>query len=362
MTPENQHSGIVDLTKEETNELLRRPIRREWTDFTESQLQIRIQIARKWSDWLIYADSTLSEELREMCISYPMWKFYRGESSTTIKRAYGACNFVENDYPCVRTITAFIGRTCDGISVDPGDDMIAVGRWNETQLDNIRMNDSPGIFADPLGFWICVTDALNGKSQDESQDKYPDQDISTDMETDKSNGEEKVPVPLFLTIEEKAELSARPVRNEYTAFTEDQLRMRIQIAQKQHKWLLNADQSMSPEFREIYMTRPMWKFYINAGKTVIKRVYGVCKRMNGTLAMRTVACFIGMTNDKNHRGGSLNRLPTPYNDTLGGVPVDETVAIDRWEPEHLAYIQLNDAPGMFADPLGFLLAVKNHAK
>jgi hypothetical protein len=67
---------------------------------------------------------------------------------------------------------------------------------------------------------------------------------------------------------------------------------------------------------------------------IIKRVFNTFSEIE----MSTVSCLIMCTNI-----------------TMDGTNVDELIKIDNWNDDDIGRIRLNDNPGIFIDPLGYVL-------
>ena len=108
--------------------------------------------------------------------------------------------------------------------------------------------------------------------------------------------------------------------------------------------LLEADDTLTPEARSIYERYPMWKFYLCHGTP--KRVFGI-------------AC----TDPDDTRLATITAMSWMNNYTLGGTPAEEMQALDRWPDEIVGNLQLPlyNSAGIFLDPLGFLLPLRDNA-
>lgn len=149
----------------------------------------------------------------------------------------------------------------------------------------------------------------------------------------------------MLTDAEREELKARPISEEWTEFTEEQLKVRVGIAEKYCQFFLDNDHDASEEAKQQYRDWPMWCFYRDTSGGNPKRSYGVCTYADGTAGLHTVSCHIAFTND-----------------IIGGTPVSQLTKVDRWTADDLVSIQLNSSPGIFADPLGFMILLHSHAR
>jgi hypothetical protein len=158
--------------------------------------------------------------------------------------------------------------------------------------------------------------------------------------------ENKTPVddaddPAGLTPAERQELKDRPLTTAFRDYTEDQLVLRISAAQKISRLLLANDSSLTPEMRAVYEALPTWAFWEYPDTNIPKRCYGVLTYDDGTIGAHCVTCMLGWTND-----------------TVGGTPASSIRQVARWSDEQKLRIQANNAPGVFCDPLGWLLLLR----
>jgi hypothetical protein len=116
--------------------------------------------------------------------------------------------------------------------------------------------------------------------------------------------------------------------------------LRKEIAKKVEEYLNEIDPDLPPEFKKIYETYPRWKFYMDKNKNTIKRAYGVCRYDDGEYGLHTTSCHIFFTND-----------------TIGGTPISSIETIDDWTDSQKEIIALNNCPGGFFDPLGWMVFV-----
>ena len=149
---------MADLTETEKLELIERPISGKYMDFTESQLKIRIDIAKKYCDLFLHEDVTLEEKYKEIYQKYPMWGFYKSEDGSSIHRIYGVCLY--DDEPdktwgahTATCLTMFTNLTLGG---RPVAELKQVDQWSDNDKARIQFNNCPGIFCDPLGFLIVL--------------------------------------------------------------------------------------------------------------------------------------------------------------------------------------------------------------
>lgn len=142
------------------------------------------------------------------------------------------------------------------------------------------------------------------------------------------------------TLEEQAELDARPVSTEYVDFTEAQLVIRVQIAKKIHDHVMREDADMPSWARECYAECPMWGFYTNADfATSCIRVYGAM--------------------EDGHAHAEISRFGCT-NNVVGGVLRADLQRVDRWSEAQKQALQLNNVPGWFLDPIAFVCWIQEN--
>ena len=145
------------LTIEEKNELKERPISISLNTLTPDQFEIRKDIAKKFCEFFLENDDTLTSKHKEIYNKYPMWKFYQTIDDEIPKRSYGVASTKEGK-DVLYTATAQImmvnytvgGTLCENLKV--------VDQWTENQIDKINLSENPGMFIDPLGFMIALSD------------------------------------------------------------------------------------------------------------------------------------------------------------------------------------------------------------
>lgn len=143
------------LSPEQRKELADRPFGTQFTDFTESQLNMRIEIGKIFWNLMSEMDSSLTEEMKAIYEKYPLWAFYTDEDEVVIKRSFGV-GVYENGHPCLHTMTCMIMFTNETVGGTPVENVIRTDRWNADQLDRIKLNNAPGMFCDPLGFLVAL--------------------------------------------------------------------------------------------------------------------------------------------------------------------------------------------------------------
>lgn len=139
---------------------------------------------------------------------------------------------------------------------------------------------------------------------------------------------------------ELAELMTRPVTRAGYDLTQDQFERRLTIAMKMNYSLIADPNAI--DFAPMAYTRcPIWGFYRNTDRGGALRVFGAFEGADGIVYMHTVAA-----------------RPGSFSYRLGGTPIDEIAPyrVDRWSPMTLLRLnEITPAPGIFTDPLGFLL-------
>lgn len=148
----------------------------------------------------------------------------------------------------------------------------------------------------------------------------------------------------LLTLEEKNEIKERPISPHLNTLTPYQFEIRKSIAKKFCEFFLENDDTLTSKHKEIYTKYPMWKFYQTIENKTPKRSYGVASTKDGKYALHTGTTQIMMVN---------------Y--TLGGTLCEDLEVTDRWTPNQEEQINLCRSPGMFIDPLGFMIAINDNA-
>jgi hypothetical protein len=171
--------------------------------------------------------------------------------------------------------------------------------------------------------------------------------MSQTAETIKSDGEQVAQdvKPPELTAEENAELTARPITQEFRSFTREQIELRRSIGRKWNEFFMRVDTTMSESIRKCYAEYPPWQFYQVRGGTQMKRIYGICEYQDGTFGAHTVTCMMMFTND-----------------TVGGTPLRDLEPILELSDAQLASACFNNAPGVFCDPLGYMLPLVEESR
>lgn len=141
-----------------------------------------------------------------------------------------------------------------------------------------------------------------------------------------------------LTNEEQKELSERPVTHDFVNFTESQLNLRKIIAKKFFEHAM-SNLEIGDSLRKIYEKKPIYKFYESDG--LPKRAYGVGILQDGTEIVDTATAMLMLVND-----------------TIGGTNMNELKEVDNWTKDHLSRIMSCGSPGIFIDPIGFILLLE----
>jgi len=144
------------------------------------------------------------------------------------------------------------------------------------------------------------------------------------------------------TADELAELEARPIdpaRRE--DFTDAQFAVRLALAKRLCAHLTSgADPTMGDWARRIYNRMPMWACYSSLpdGEGLIRRVYGVCRT----------------TNDNEECVHAVSAMMV-FNNRVD-VPVTEMES-NRIERVYASRVLHTSTPGLFIDPLGYLMFI-----
>lgn len=141
----------------------------------------------------------------------------------------------------------------------------------------------------------------------------------------------------------KEELKLRPPSSNFIKLTPVQYALRQSIAQHICQDFLEEDSTLTDDFRRMYRAFPMWQVYKDKESGLIKRVYGVAKNTKGQDVLHTATCHISFVNL-----------------TVGGTPAESLEPVVLTEAD-LARIQLCSSPGVFCDPLGFLVVLEQEA-
>jgi hypothetical protein len=148
------------------------------------------------------------------------------------------------------------------------------------------------------------------------------------------------------TAAEYEEIRLRPLQSAFTVFTPEQLTVRKNIARKVCiSFDTTARNENQSEWTTGFDTHPRWKFYNSESGP--RRVYGYLfdpdnNRLTGLHAVTARAGWV--------------------NDVVGGVSVDSVTEVENWTDVQIARLTASvlfaiPCPGMFIDPLGFLLAM-----
>lgn len=127
------------------------------TKFTADQLKLRTKIAQDMCQGFLDNDDTLTDEFRELYKAWPMWKFYQTKETKMPRRSYGVA---VDKAGGTRLLTAsamlmWVNYTIGGT---PAADLEPVDAWTKEQIDRINACGNPGMFLDPLGFWVALED------------------------------------------------------------------------------------------------------------------------------------------------------------------------------------------------------------
>lgn len=142
-----------------------------------------------------------------------------------------------------------------------------------------------------------------------------------------------------LTPEEKQEIAERPLQNPAIvySFTPEQIKTRQEIGKFLTKKTYQDALQSNPNLAPAYLTHPPYLFY--SGR---KRLFGILETEDGVMRAHTVKAMIMLNNQ-----------------TVGGTPLSDLQASDRWSQEDYDFITsgLVPTPAVFTDPLGFMFLV-----
>ncbi len=139
-----------------------------------------------------------------------------------------------------------------------------------------------------------------------------------------------------LNEEFEEELKARPITVEWTDFTNEQIDRRRACGKEIFDNFMEKDTTMSPEVIDMYLRCPLYLFY-KSGEC-IKRAFGV--HDTGTKRMATFTSMVIMNN---------------Y--TIDGTDVEDMEPVEYWSAADKVRMACNPTPGIFADPLAFLILI-----
>lgn len=141
----------MELTSEEQLELSTRPISPEWRDFTEDQIKTRVEIGKKFMEYIIKDDITMEPWAKEIYTKMPMWGFYIDPKFRVRRRVFGALKQSDST-PGVHAASAHFLWTNYVIGGVPINELERIDRWTEEDKMFFKGNNCPGLFLDPLGF------------------------------------------------------------------------------------------------------------------------------------------------------------------------------------------------------------------
>jgi hypothetical protein len=141
------------------------------------------------------------------------------------------------------------------------------------------------------------------------------------------------------TDNETAELKSHPMGPDWIDYTKQQIRMRQEIGKRMCRYFNEIE--MSIELKSIHEGHPMWKFYIDKNG-IPKRIYGMHNDNGNWKAYTASADFLSTSKSE------------------GEIPLSDLTSVDEWSEAHLNMIRMTAAPGVFLDPLGFLLLIRAH--
>ena len=148
-------------------------------------------------------------------------------------------------------------------------------------------------------------------------------------------------LPYWHSDEHREELMARPLHPDYQVFTEEQLLRRIEIAKHHERAdfsiMKESDTPAIPYFEKW----PRWKFYhIDKGYGA-RRIYGI----HHALAH----------DDPDPIFVSITAMTMFNNETVGGINASELIPVRRYPKNTLDVLRKTPTPGLFLDPLGYIV-------
>ncbi len=143
---------VDDVTDKE---LKARPITTEFTEFTDEQFNVRLAFAKKICAYLLETDDTLDAKMKTIYEKYPMWGFYTDEKHIICKRSFGVA-VSEDGKNILHTQMAMSFFDNTTVGGTPADTLVRVDQWNENQIKFIKHTANPGLYLDPLGFYLVL--------------------------------------------------------------------------------------------------------------------------------------------------------------------------------------------------------------
>lgn len=150
---------MADFKKPSDEELAELKARPPGTnaDFTARQLQLRRKIAQDMCQNFLDNDETLTPEFRKIYEEWPMWKFYQRKDTKLPRRTYGVA-VAKDGATILHTASAMLFWVNYTVGGTLAADLEPVDAWTDEQIDQINACGNPGMFLDPLGFWIALQD------------------------------------------------------------------------------------------------------------------------------------------------------------------------------------------------------------
>lgn len=149
--------NLMNLTENEAQELKQNPPGTVPT--TPEQFQLRLKIAKTMCKYFNEEDPTMTEEVRAVYEKYPMWGFYVDENGSCPRRSYGV-GFIEKgseEVEGLHMVTAHLFFINDVIGGVEASTVRRVDEWDEASRNIINMCNMPGMFLDPLGFLLPLS-------------------------------------------------------------------------------------------------------------------------------------------------------------------------------------------------------------
>ncbi len=149
----------------------------------------------------------------------------------------------------------------------------------------------------------------------------------------------------FLTQEEKDELSIKLPSIKLNKLSNEEFKLRIGISKKIGDWMCSA---LHPSIIKLYYKYPLWGFYMDKNNEMdIKRIidYSYFKKPKklGETSRKSKKVLRGITFD------------CIQSEIKKDVLLKNLTLITKWTKNQLCLINMSDNPGIFIDPLGFML-------
>lgn len=151
----HRFDNAFNLTEEEKQELHHRPVQlKRNVDFTDAQYALRLSIAKKFHAALLPGCPDWARPIYE---KRPMWDVYRYKNNGSgVIRACGVDK--ENEEGGHEFVKVISGHFFMNAEVFGGINVDELEPWpRRIMLSDLLLYSDPGIFVDPLGFWLCIS-------------------------------------------------------------------------------------------------------------------------------------------------------------------------------------------------------------